>query len=208
MKKILLILLFAVSVSCDEKQSSTQKQALPKTVVADKYGLTAKEKEILSQVKNNTTLDSEIKESYKILKSQFYFIDTEIIRFTALSKKTKGTEYATKVEKTRDSLIKNQSLIAKKQLKESEAKTAAEESAARKTFEKDFENNLLDNGLNMKVAVSGKENRHIKITYILFNDVWRRKFETEGYLQQLNDRGFKKITLSDGYDYNIYFTYD
>lgn len=152
------------------------------------------------EAKKNRPVSEKLTELYSDMhKNKDTDVTTEMWfnSFAALHDEAIKSNLKDRFLKTKDSLDRRISIDQSKR-----------ESADRKKFEKDFENNLLDNGLNMKVSVSGKENRNIKITYILFNDVWRRKFETEGYLQQLNDRGFKKITLSDGYDYNIYFTFD
>jgi hypothetical protein len=57
------------------------------------------------------------------------------------------------------------------------------------------------------VKVYGKDNKTIKLTYILFNDVWTRKFETEDYLSQIRAQGFTKVYITDGYDYTRYWTF-
>jgi hypothetical protein len=42
----------------------------------------------------------------------------------------------------------------------------------------------------------------------LFNEVWHRKFETEGHFDKLNQKGFKIIIMEDGYDYAQGIKYD
>lgn len=174
----------------------------------DKFGRTEEEKEIISQAGENPDVNGLINSSYKLMRSQEYFVDTEIIRFTGLSKMVKGLDGEKRINKTRDSLIANKDAISKKQLVDYEKKAAKESIETRKAYGKILENSFLDNGLNIKVTVSGKSNQNIRLTYILFNDVYRRKFETQGYLQTINERGFKRITLSDGFDYEVYYTYD
>lgn len=66
---------------------------------------------------------------------------------------------------------------------------------------------LLDKGLDIKVRVFGKGNKKIRLTYILFNDVWFRKFETLGYFDMIHQNGFDHIELSDGYDYGRWMQY-
>lgn len=174
-----------------------------------KFGLRPQEIEILNQHKIEIkNIDDEVKNAYQILKSQEYYIDTEIIRFTGLAKKIKESKYLNKVVKTRDSLVKNQSQIEKKQSEEYDRKHAKEESKSRKNFETEFQNKLLDKELNIKVKVFGKDNKKIKLTYVLFTDVWFRKFETEGYFDDLHQRGFTHIELTDGYDYYKGIKYD
>jgi hypothetical protein len=66
-------------------------------------------------------------------------------------------------------------------------------------------NYYLDNGLDIKVKLYGKNDENIKFTYILFNDVWTHKFSKARNVEFLMDIGFKKITLTDGYDYSVYW---
>lgn len=70
--------------------------------------------------------------------------------------------------------------------------------------EKILRNQFLDSSLDIKVTVKGKNKDHLYLEYILFSDVWFRKFETEGLFNQYHDLGFNKVTLSDGYNYNKY----
>jgi hypothetical protein len=78
----------------------------------------------------------------------------------------------------------------------------------RKNYETILRNNFLDNNLNIRVKVSGKNNTKITLTYPLFNEVWHRKFETEGHFDKLNQKGFKIIIMEDGYDYAQGIKYD
>ncbi|WP_213280026.1 hypothetical protein [Chryseobacterium indologenes] len=153
-------------------------------------------------------LSDEVKNAYSILKSQKYFVDTEIIRFTGLAKKSKGSEFENRVIKTRDSLVKNENAIGKKQSADFNKKQLAEESQARLKYGEDFRNLLLDRSLDIKVKVFGKDNKKIKLTYVLFNDVWFRKFETLGYFDMIHEKGFTHIELSDGYGYGKGVQYD
>ncbi|QWT87320.1 hypothetical protein KBP46_05535 [Chryseobacterium sp. PCH239] len=167
-----------------------------------RLGLTKNEIEILNQHAITVkSLSDEVENAYYILKSKKYFVDTEIIRFTGLAKKTKGSKFEGKIEKTRDSLIKNENLIGKKQIADLDRKQAAEESQARLKYGKDLRNLLLDRSLDITVKVFGKGNKKMKLTYVLFNDVWFRKFETLGYFDMIHEKGFTHIELSDGYGY-------
>jgi hypothetical protein len=82
------------------------------------------------------------------------------------------------------------------------------ESTERKDYETTLRNNFLDNNLNIRVKVSGKNNTKITLTYPLFDEVWFRKFQTEGHFDKLAKKGFKKIILSDNYDYNQWISYE
>lgn len=64
-------------------------------------GLTKNEIEILNQHAITVkSLSDEVENAYYMLKSKKYFVDTEIIRFTGLAKKTKGSKFEGKIEKT------------------------------------------------------------------------------------------------------------
>lgn len=167
-----------------------------------RLGLTEKEVEILQQHEIPiNSLSDEVRNAYSILKSQKYFVDTEILRFTGLAKKTKGSDFEKRVEKTRDSLIKYEDAIGQKQIADFDKKQSAEESQMRLKYGEDLRNLLLDKSFDIEVKVFGKDNKKIKLTYVLFNDVWFRKFETKGYFDMIHEKGFNHIELSDGYDY-------
>lgn len=209
MKKLLFFVFTALLMFSCEKAASTDKPKVTKKPAPDPYGLTVKEKEILAQKELPiSSIGDEVKNAYFILKSDKYYVDTEIIRFTGLAKKTKDSKYEARINKTRDSLIKNEAKIAEKKIRDYEEKSAKEESDARKKYGEDFRNKLLDNGLNIKVSVYGKNNKKIKLTYVLFDEVWFRKFENEGYFSQIHDRGFTHIELTDGYNYGQYMKYE
>jgi hypothetical protein len=68
-------------------------------------------------------------------------------------------------------------------------------------------NMFLDTGADIKVKVYGKTNEILELEYVLFDDVWYRKFETTGIFDNFHKMGFKKIILNDGYNYNTSITY-
>lgn len=190
-----------------EKEKKEELDKLSRKKLAEdneikRLGLTKEEVEILNQHEISVnSLSEEVKNAYLILKSQKYFVDTEILRFSGLSKKTKDSEFEKRVEKTRDSLVKNESIIGKRLIANSEKKQSAEESAVRLKYGEDFRNLLLDRNLDIKVKVFGKNNKKMKLTYVFFNDIWFRKFETQGYFDMIHEKGFTHIELSDGYGY-------
>ncbi len=217
---VILMSLFYVNVvymSPSEKlqkeklELADRKKAEAEKVLKEEYdrlGLRSNEISILKQnVIPIGSLEDEVKNAYIILNSKKYFIDTEIIRFTGLLKKVKGTLFEKRVKKTKDSLIVNKEIIEENSRRENEAKKEKELAEKRKLFESEFRNSLLDRGLDIKVKVYGKDNKKIKLTYILFNDVWARKFDTEGYFDQLHSRGFNYVELTDGYDYKTAMKY-
>lgn len=78
--------------------------------------------------------------------------------------------------------------------------------AEREGFETTVRNKFLDMGLDIKVSVTGKKKDILTLKYALFSDVWLRKFEKEGIFDEWFKKGFKKITLTDGYDYSSGFS--
>ncbi|MEC5156661.1 hypothetical protein [Chryseobacterium sp. MP_3.2] len=209
MKKLFILALSGSLIYSCEKSKPTYQLKTDINPATDPHGLTVKEKEILNQHQIPiSNIEDEVKNAYLILKSDKYYIDTEILRFSGLSKKAKGNKQEFRIIKTRDSLIKNEAKIAEKKLRDFEIQSAKESSGARKKYGEDFRNKLLDNGLNIRVSVSGKENKKIKLTYVLFDEVWFRKFENEGYFDQIHDQGFTHIELTDGYDYGQYMKYE
>ena len=82
--------------------------------------------------------------------------------------------------------------------------TEKEKSADRKKLEIELRNGFLDDGEDIKVSVSGKNNTIITLKYPLFNDVWFRRYEKTGIFKSMHEKGFKKVVLTDGYDYNKY----
>ena len=96
----------------------------------------------------------------------------------------------------------------KKEIADYKKETAIRESKERKQFGIDFRNKMLDRNMDVKVLVFGKENKKIRLTYVLFNDVWYRKFETLGYFEQIHQRGFTHIELTDGFGYGKGIKYE
>lgn len=73
----------------------------------------------------------------------------------------------------------------------------------RKAYQKDLRNIFLDQGFDIKVTVSGENYDEMELEFVLFNDVWFRKFETNGNFDNWHKLGFKKITLSDNNGYRM-----
>lgn len=76
----------------------------------------------------------------------------------------------------------------------------------RRVYATQLRNNFLDGGLDIDVAVSGKNATYLKLKYALFGAVWGRKFETEGLFAKFRDMGFSKVEITDGYDYDYIWT--
>lgn len=78
----------------------------------------------------------------------------------------------------------------------------------RQTYQENLRNLFLDKGLDVKVTVSGDKYDEMVLEFVLFNDVWFRKFETNGDFDNWNKLGFKKITLSDNNSYRKSMQYE
>lgn len=78
----------------------------------------------------------------------------------------------------------------------------------RKNYGLKLRDNFLDKGLDIKVSVSGDKNENIKMTFPLFNDVWAHRMQKDGLLGEMKALGFKKVTLTDNYDYTVYWNFD
>jgi hypothetical protein len=109
----------------------------------------------------------------------------------------KNSIFEKQIQKSIDSL----DLVMNKNILENEA-------VERKEYETTLRNSFLDNNLNIRVKVSGKNNTKITLTYPLFNEIWFRKFETEGHFDKLAKKGFKIIEMKDGYNYGQGLKYE
>ena len=97
--------------------------------------------------------------------------------------------------------------------KSAEATTAKREKAihaaagalVRAALAKQLRQQYLDNNLDIKVSVSGKQNERITLRFALFNDVWANKFRKGDLLAQLQKAGFTRLDMTDGYDYHVYW---
>jgi hypothetical protein len=96
-------------------------------------------------------------------------------------------------------------LLTEQQKKRSKVEQAAS-LVERRLVEGVLRERYLDAGLDIKVKVFGSNADRIKLTYVLFNDVWSHRLSKEGMVKELCDRGFKRIEMSDGYNWGVYWT--
>lgn len=64
---------------------------------------------------------------------------------------------------------------------------------------------FLDKGLDIKVRVSGKNNTRLTLEWPLFSDVWSHRWEKDGTINSMLDAGFKRVHMTDGYDWGYYW---
>ena len=65
---------------------------------------------------------------------------------------------------------------------------------------------FLDHGLDIEVHLSGPKKTVVTLKYILFDAVWAHKFNKEFKVPSTaRDFGFKKMVMTDGHDYSVYW---
>lgn len=175
----------------EEKQVSVSKIPLPKSKYAERI-------DSLERLPVSVKFAKLYKEmnSSNIEGDRSMFVGQNIENLQHLLISAEGSDYEIKIRKSIDSLeaIKIKGI-------------ATELIKNRQSQEKILRNKFLDNNLNIKVKVSGKNSDVVTLTYSLFDEVWFRKFETQGHFDELNKMGFKKIILSDSYDYTQWMEY-
>lgn len=195
MKKIMWLFSVLFLTSCKQDVKEDNLYDSLDTVVVDTTKIVAPDKPLSKE--ELTTL---VKEEYKAMNEDLGgFRRPPNVSKTSLEDlliTAKNSTFEKQIQKSIDSL----DAVMNKNILENEA-------IERKEYETTLRNNFLDNNLNIRVKVSGKNNTKITLTYPLFNEVWFRKFETEGHFDKLAGKGFKKITLTDNYDYNQWITY-
>lgn len=180
MKKIICLLLVIILFSCNKQQEKPD----PKL-----------ELEVVEQMIKTSIYDLKSKEMIEI---QLLKLDSIIIKFPN-SNESKRAEY---LLSKKDSLY---ALIDKTKQIEKNANSKLFLSE-RKAYQEKLRNLFLDQGLDIKVSISGENYDELLLEYVLFNDVWFRKFETGGNFDEWFRIGFTKITLSDKNGYGKYMT--
>ena len=79
----------------------------------------------------------------------------------------------------------------------------ATKSSSRKDYGSKLRQNYLDQNLDIKVNVSGTNNTTIELSFALFNDVWANKISKGTLIDEIQSLGFKKLRMTDGYDYAV-----
>lgn len=187
MKKIILVLFILFFLSCKEELKEEPSVVLVETPTVEKP---ISKEELKELIKNEYKSMNEDLGGFKRPPN------ISKVKLEGLLEKVKETAYEKQVLKSIDSLDS----VMNKNILENQA-------IERKEYETTLRNSFLDNNLNIKVKVSGSNNTKITLSYSLFNEVWFRKFETEGHFDKLAKKGFKKITLTDNYDYTQWMIY-
>jgi hypothetical protein len=99
-------------------------------------------------------------------------------------------------------LEKEQARVARERERERQAEMTERRRAAGRLLRERF----LDNGMDVKVRVNGKNADRIELEWVLFSDVWSHRLQKEGLVGELCNGGFKRVDLGDGYEWGVYFT--
>ena len=89
-----------------------------------------------------------------------------------------------------------------------DASDAKDSALGRKVYGAALRERFLDKGMDIKVHVSGRNNDHITLEWVLFNDVWTHQMEKpDGLAQEMKGLGFKRVDVKSGYDYHVYWDF-
>lgn len=78
---------------------------------------------------------------------------------------------------------------------------------ARASFAKDLENSYLDKGINADVTVSGPAKTNLRIKWALVSKVAAHQLDkNDQFWSNVQEMGFKKVILTDGYDESFSWT--
>lgn len=180
MKKYLLLLLVITFLSCNKQKEKPnpkfELQVVEELIRMDIYDMKSKE-----------VLDLSLKN-----------LDSIIIKFPNTNESKRAKYLLSK----RDSLY---TLIDKTKLEEKKSNSKLFLSE-RKEYQEKLRNLFLDKGLDIKVTITGENYDEMVLEYVLFNDVWFRKFETGGNFKEWFRIGFTKVTLYDNNGYSMSMT--
>jgi len=89
--------------------------------------------------------------------------------------------------------------------REERERKAMAEILARQAMGQMLRDRYLDAGADIKVTVSGRQSDRIRLSWVLFNDVWAHRFQKDGIVDSLCRAGFRRIDMSDGFDWGVYW---
>lgn len=104
---------------------------------------------------------------------------------------------AAKDRKTAESQRRIQIQLAK----EADRATSQEEVDKRVAAGAGMREIYLDAGQDVEVTITGKQKDVITLSYVLIGNVWSHRMNKDGNIDALLDLGFKKVILTDGYNY-------
>lgn len=126
-----------------------------------------------------------------------------LFKINMYENKSNRAKLVREYEKQEEVELKQQIALAAKQKAQEEVATAI----LRKNYAKILREKYLDENLDIKVLVYGNNNTVIKLSFVLFNDVWSHKMQKGNLITEIQNMGFKKLIMTDGYDYNVYWNF-
>jgi hypothetical protein len=158
-----------------------------------------------SKYYGNKLADNILNKINEIMSKQYY--DTA----SNFYNKKKYSEAKNFAKKSIDLGNKNAGILLNKIDEMESKKKALEELASKKydrlSYSEKLREHFLDNQTDIKVTVWGNYNENIKLTYIFIGDVWAHDFEKGDLKKEIESYEFKKIYLSNGFNYNVYYSY-
>ncbi len=90
---------------------------------------------------------------------------------------------------------------------ELELTLAQGELSARRAYASQLRTHFLDQNMDVEVRVSGSKADRLTLEFVLFNAVWAHNFQKGDLIDEIRGKGFKRVDLTDGYDYHVYWTF-
>lgn len=106
----------------------------------------------------------------------------------------------------RDKVVAHLSRVKKREAADAKKQAAARTAntaAARRAYAEKLREKFLDDGMDIKVSVSGKFATQLNLKYALFNDVWVHKFRKGRLSSEISAMGFKTVDFNNGWDYHV-----
>jgi len=63
---------------------------------------------------------------------------------------------------------------------------------------------FLDKNMDVKVWITGKDNKYLHMQFVLFDDVWVHNFKEGDLIQEIRKLEFERVYFTDGFGYSTY----
>ena len=204
---LVIILAFGAAVFLAGKSNAVRKQEEARKQELAQKALEVEERRRAEQELAQLVYDADanMKEGSKLLAKGHYEEAGEM--FLKVRKARPDDKEALRgLSRVADARADAERRVQEEVAKEKRALEAEQNRERRRDIAGVLRNHFLDNGLDIKVTVKGKSHDRLRLEYVLFNDVWRHRISKEGLISQWCAMGFQRIDMSDGYDWNVYWT--
>ena len=82
------------------------------------------------------------------------------------------------------------------------------EKKARELYARVLREDYLDRGYDIEAITGGAQSDRLTLKFVLFNDVWAHNLKKTDFLERARALGFKRVDLTDGWNYHVYWTLD